>query len=238
MNVWEALKSLRDLPDAKLRDRDEMRRVIAESGLNGEFAGDWPPELHKYLGVGMNIWQYPVQFADYLIFLSHFKIESYLEIGVRDGGTMVLTVEYLSRFNTFKEAIGVDIALNFPTVDEARRFNPVYSAVWCSSQTDKFKKFMECYHFDMVMVDGEHSVVGMNNDFDNAKAGGAKLITCHDICNAGMTDECVKGWGEIKRRHNRDFYFVEFVGQYKAMEGRPNCPNLGIGLAVRSDCYV
>jgi hypothetical protein len=238
MGVWESLKSLRELPDDKLRDRNELQRVIAEAGLNGEFAGDWPPELHKYLGVGLNIWQYPIQFADYLIFLSRFKVNNYLEIGVRDGGTMVMTVEYLSRFHPVKEAIGVDIAMNFPSVDAARAFNPVYSTVWCSSQTDKFKKFMECYHFDMVLVDGDHSVVGMNNDFNNAKASGAKLIACHDIRNFGMTDECVKGWEEIKKRHNRDYYFVEFIGQYSSMEGRPNYPNLGLGLAVRSDCYV
>jgi hypothetical protein len=238
MFSFDALKPLRDLPDAKLRDRDAMRQVIAEVGLNGEFFGDWPIELRQYLGTGIRVWQYPVQFADYLIFLSRFKIESYLEIGARDGGTTVLTVEYLSRFNKFKEAVGVDVELACPVMEDARCFNPVYSSVGLNSQTDIFKKFMQHYHFDLVMVDGEHLINSMCADFDGAVACGAKLITCHDIWNYGMNDECCKGWMEIKQRHNRNFYFLEFVGQYDSMKGRLNYPNLGMGLAVRSDCYV
>ena len=238
VDIIASLRPLDVLPDDKLRDRDELRRVIAECGLNGEFAGDWPQSLYKHLGGGLRVWQYPVQFADYLIFLSRFKVSRYLEIGARDGGTMVLTVAYLSRFHPLVEAIGVDIETESAVCEIYRSLNPVCSFVVANSQTEGFGKFLRNYDFDLVLVDGEHSVKGMVFDFENAAASGAKLISCHDIWNNGLRDQCCKGWMEIKKRYNRDYYFVEFVGQYDEMRGFSNYPNLGMGLAVRSDCYV
>jgi len=65
-----------------------------------------PDELYQFCGRGLHYWQYPNQFSKYLVRLSQFKVESYLEIGVRHGGTFVITVEYLSRFHPLKCAIG------------------------------------------------------------------------------------------------------------------------------------
>jgi precorrin-6B methylase 2 len=54
-------------------------------------------------------WQYPNQFSKYLAELAAHPVDRYLEIGVRHGGTFVITVEYLSRFHPVREAIAVDL---------------------------------------------------------------------------------------------------------------------------------
>ncbi|MER3498603.1 MAG: hypothetical protein C4308_08210 [Chitinophagaceae bacterium] len=51
----------------------------------------------------------PNQFSKYLVKLSQYTIHSYFGIGVRHGGTFIITIEYLNRFNQIKKAIGVDI---------------------------------------------------------------------------------------------------------------------------------
>ena len=233
--LMELLQPLMSLSKDELRDRSVMCRTIAELGLNGEFIADWPSCLNPYLGRGLQIWQYPIQFADYLVFLSRFEVKSYLEIGARYGGTMVLVVAYLSRFSPLTEALGIDILKSCPMVEWYRQYNPICRFEKVSSQSERFSLFLRNHHFDLVMIDGLHSVPAMLNDFDNAVSSGARFIACHNIWNCAMTDECCKGWNRIKRMYNPSHYFIEFVGQYDEMKGRANYPNLGLGLAVRSD---
>ena len=84
--------------------------LLPKLGLNDEMQHEHPRSLRDCLGrgLGWRIWQYPNQFSKYLVSLSKAKVSSYIEIGCRFGGTFVLTVEYLRRFNPdFQDAMAV-----------------------------------------------------------------------------------------------------------------------------------
>jgi len=234
--LQELLEPLRKASMPQLYDRNLLQQLLCGLGLNGEFPGDWPSHLQSFLGKGITLWQYPVQFADYLIMLSQLDLHSYLEIGVRDGGTLITTIEYLRRFGHIREAVGVDIVNDSPNLLSYRKLFPQAFFFQINSQSEEFGRFFRGTPFDLVLVDGQHEIEAMHKDFDNAWASGARAIACHDIWNYGMKDPCYEGWLRIKQRYHDRCIFVEFVGQYEEMAGRPNYPNLGIGLAIkRSD---
>jgi hypothetical protein len=82
-----------------LSDPDEVKSLILELGLTDDSAEEFPVSIKANCGRGLHIMQYPIQFNRYLIDLSKLKINSYLEVGVRHGGTFVTTVEYLNKFH-------------------------------------------------------------------------------------------------------------------------------------------
>src|SRR5438045_1902366 len=76
------------LEDARLLETD----LLPQLGLNNERLNEFPVALYEHTGNGLLYWQYPNQFSKYLVHLSKYKIESYFEIGVRHGGTFIITV--------------------------------------------------------------------------------------------------------------------------------------------------
>src|SRR5437763_12100894 len=69
----------------------------------------YPEHLRPALGRGLKHWQTPNQFSRYLTTLARYPISRYLELGVWHGGTFVITVEYLARFNSLAQATALDI---------------------------------------------------------------------------------------------------------------------------------
>ena len=88
---------IRERTLAELASPARVEALLLELGLNGEGLSELPPELHAHCG-GLRIWQYPTQFGRYLVQLSRLGVRSYLEIGIRHGGSFVATAEYLERF--------------------------------------------------------------------------------------------------------------------------------------------
>src|SRR4051812_34363485 len=111
LEAWKKLKSLHPQPLeldriariharslVELADPRTLEALVCELGLNDEGIEELPAHLHPWCGQGLRIWQYPNQFSRYLAALAGRRIASYLEIGVRHGGTFVATVEVLGRF--------------------------------------------------------------------------------------------------------------------------------------------
>jgi hypothetical protein len=115
LNLAAGIDLLRQTPLPRLREPDFIEKeLLPQLGLNDELLNEQPASLATYLGQGFGwrIWQYPNQFSKYLVFLSSIAppLSSYAEIGCRFGGTFVLTVEYLVRFNPeFGAALAVDL---------------------------------------------------------------------------------------------------------------------------------
>ena len=76
---------IREAPEAALRDEAELRRLLAAVGLNNELQVEIPPELSANAGYGLLLWQYPNQFAPYLLEAARHGVRRYLEVGVRHG---------------------------------------------------------------------------------------------------------------------------------------------------------
>ena len=100
---------LRSAAREELEQPERLEALLAELGLNDEALGEMPPDLHAHCGHGLRLWQYPVQFSKYLVRLSRLGVRSYLELGIRHGGSFVITTEYLERFAPLAFAVGVDI---------------------------------------------------------------------------------------------------------------------------------
>jgi len=85
--------------DIREVELESLELLLPSFGMNGENVSELPKELSKNFNKGIRFWQYPNQFAPYLKQLSEYKINSYLEIGCRWGGTFILTNEFLNKIN-------------------------------------------------------------------------------------------------------------------------------------------
>jgi Methyltransferase domain len=218
------------LSDPTYLENDLLPRL----GLNGEEPETFPRSLHPYLGFGLLHWQYPNQFAKYLVELSRHGIESYLELGVRHGGTFVITVEYLSRFKPVRRALGVDLV----AVPELKRYastRPGVTVRRADSHSDAFRRLVEAEGpFDLALIDGDHSERGCRRDFETVRDN-ARNIAFHDVDSPSTAPGVVKVWQQAKRDHADRFDFLEFTDQYEEVEREHGVRYLGLGLAIARD---
>ncbi len=105
----ERIALVRDRAPRELADAEQLARLLPALGLNDEGLHEFPAALHPHCGQGLRIWQYPIQFAPYLARLATLGVRSYLEIGIRHGGSFVATVEVLGRCHPLEAAWAIDI---------------------------------------------------------------------------------------------------------------------------------
>jgi hypothetical protein len=205
--------------------------LLLKLGLNDEQLEEFPEELYLFCGYGLFYWQYPNQFSKYLVRLSKLKIKSYLEIGVRHGGTFIITVEYLNRFHPIGEAVGIDIGY-CPSLKKYKKDNSKIEFFRADSQSLHFKEFIKNHEvFDLVLIDGNHEKEFCQSDFDTVKDK-ANIIVFHDI----VSDVCpgvVHIWNELKQKYQDEYCFFEYIDQYKSVKERTGQVFLGIGMAVK-----
>ena len=216
------------LSDARLLEVD----LIPKLGLNDEnnvaHSRYFPDELEGSRG-GLRIWQYPNQFSKYLVELPKHRIGSYLEIGVRHGGSFITTVEYLQRFQPVR-AVGVDVLL-CPTLHAYQELNPAVEFWQVHTRSDAFlERLLALGDLDLVFIDGDHSEQGCWNDF-TAVRDRCRMVAFHDIRNID-TPGVSKVWARVKRAYAARYTFHEFTEQYASIE-REGRLYMGIGLAVR-----
>lgn len=235
---WKKLKTLRasriDLSrvgliraedTSSLSDPRRLEELLLKLGLNDEGLEEYPESLYPYCGKGLRIWQYPIQFADYLVDVSRLGLRSYLELGIRHGGTFVATVEYLDRFEPLEFAIGVDI-MPCPSMAEYEQMNPRARFVRVNTQSAQYEDFLSRHApFGLVLIDSFHEEEQCYAEFLSVRER-ARAIAIHDIVNrdfpgVGKVWERIKASGEFECR--------EYVEQYAGVAGT----YMGIGLALR-----
>jgi len=198
--------------------------------LNDEGFEQIPAELHRYCGAGLRCWQYPSQLAGYLVLLSRLGIRSYLEIGVRHGGTFVLTVEYLRRFHPLAQAVAVDLG-DSPSLREYAATSSGVQFLQADSHSAEFRQFIAGHPgFDLALIDGDHTAEGCWQDFELVRDRAA-IVAFHDIVS-----DVVPGVGEVWRRVRAEcgdrYEFHEFTAQYDSLQRRTGQRFLGLGVAV------
>ena len=219
MTMMEEFKCLELVELIRSKDKDYLsdpsnleKELLPELGFNDEFIQEYPNHIRKHCGKGLKSWQYPNQFSKYLVHLSKYKIESYLEIGVRHGGTFIITVEYLNKFHPIKKALAVDIN-ECPVITEYNKSYNDKSQFWrTNSLLFKFGGFCNhCDGIDLTMIDGNHEKDVVISDFENA-AKMSRMIAIHDMAN----DACPhvkKLWNDVKNDSSR-YNYHEFTDQY------------------------
>ncbi len=222
----DAVALLRREPLERLRDVAYLEReFLPLLGLNDELLGEFPSFLYPYCGGGLKSWQYPNQFAPYLRWLSEQRIESYLEIGSRHGGTFIATVEYLHRFHPFKYAACVDL-VESAILREYAQYRAFEYRVE-SSTSETFRRFVSSRSWDLALIDGDHSWHGVNADFELVKSH-ARLIALHDICSS-VCPGVEKMWTQIRSSADES-RALEWCQQYPEVISNMGGRLLGIGV--------
>jgi len=226
------IDKIREAPLSTLQDPLKLEtELLPQLGLNNEVLVEFPPSLYPFCGQGLFHWQYPNQFSKYLVHLSKYKIESYIEVGVRHGGTFIITMEYLSRFNNIKECLGVDIANNVSFDDYKNGYRKEADFWQIDSHHLRFKKFIreKEKRYNLALIDGEHTYWGARKDFELLKDY-TNIIVFHDISNSAVP-EIKDLWVELRTNCSDQFNFYEFTDQYKYIADT-NLYYLGIGVMV------
>ncbi len=211
----------------QLKNQNHLESLIIKLGLNNENSVELPKIVTENSG-GLLIWQYPNQFSKYLLLLQKQKINSYIEIGCRWGGTFVLTTEYLKMFNNINKSVAVDIIAS-PVKDYCINNNHLFIRI--NSQSNEFKRYISKNMFDLIFIDGDHSYQGIKNDYEISKNSG-KIFVFHDI----VSDVCqgvVQFWNELKIYEKNNYDFFEFTEQYQEVWDNTNKKFLGIGVAIK-----
>ena len=234
---WSLLKGLRTRPidlgrvsliRAKtpdyLQHASSLEQLLPELGLNDEGMSEFPSALQPYCGTGLLVWQFPCQFAPYLARLATLGVTSYLELGIRHGGSFVATVEVLNRCSPLDYAVGVDI---IPCVSMAgyHALNPRASFQCVNTQGPEFAALLaKLETVDLVFIDSHHEADQCRREFQTL-ARHANMIAFHDITNRGCP-----GIGEVWREiaASGDWHCESFTRQYN-----DTGPYMGIGLAIK-----
>jgi cephalosporin hydroxylase len=228
------IKNIRDKECRYLSDPKKLELEFLPSlGLNNERLHEFPEELYEFCGTGLFHWQYPNQFSKFLVLISKLQIKSYLEIGVRWGGTFILVAEYLNKFHPLKRAIGIDIN-DCPSITLYKRWNSKVEFMNMDSKSVEFKEFIKkSDFFDLVFIDGDHSEDGCKNDFETVKPK-ANIIVFHDIVS-DVVPGVENVWKYVKKNFAHEYTFIEYTNQYESVRRRTGKRFLGIGIAIKKD---
>lgn len=228
------LELIRTARLSDLRDPGFLEhKLLPELGLNDELVDEspFPTSLHPHMGQGLYHWQYPNQFAPYLTRLSGLGIESYLEIGTRHGGTFVITIEYLSRFNPMKRAVGIDLGRPSETLGAYAAARSHVTLLQGDSRGRKFKKLVRrSQPFGLVLIDGDHSEEGCRADCQLV-AERSRVLVFHDIVSDPVPG-VRKVWTEFKLANPEQYEFAEFTDQYDEVTAQTGSEYIGIGVAI------
>jgi cephalosporin hydroxylase len=230
-----AIALVESVPEDKLRDVTFLERELIPSlGLNNENLWEQPAELSNFFGAGLHIFQYPNQFARYLVWLAEHGKDSqiYVEIGSRWGGTFIVTCEWLRRIGApLQSAIAIDPIGETPMINlygqHLSRQHIDYQFIQDLSTSHAVKSLFQNRHPDFVLIDGDHSMKGALADHMLARES-AKIIVHHDIASDACPDTTAL-WDALKTLEAATFAASEFTDQYPSVDGS----FLGIGALKR-----
>jgi hypothetical protein len=209
------------------------RELLPRLGLCADIPDAFPQELQWAVGSGLKHWQAPNQFSHYLAHLSRYPIGSYLEVGVRHGGTFAITVEYLSRFHPIGNATGIDID-DVPSMHVLARRRPEVRFLRLDTRSDELRREVESHGpYDLVLVDADHSYEACKGDVETVLPH-ANILALHDIVDAACPG-VRQVWRELREEAAGEREFHEFTAQYDEIVRRNGHPALGLGIAVRKD---
>ena len=219
------------VPEDKFKDVAFLEeKLIPALGLNDENLEEQPKELAQFFGSGLHIFQYPNQLARYMAWLAEYATEtrSYVEIGTRWGGTLIVICEWLRRIGTpLSSVTAIDPIGETPLLEaygnhlsqQAIQYRFLSDSSASQAVADWFLNLRP----DFVFIDGDHSMKGALADHMLARKS-AQIIVHHDIASDSCPETTLL-WQALKELEAGTFTSTEFIDQYKSVNGS----FLGIG---------
>lgn len=226
------LELLRAADPARLADAEVLEReLLPAMGLSDDVPFVFPAELQPAVGRGLRHWQYPSQFGPFLAEVARRGVRRYLEVGVRHGGTFLITTELLGRVGEVERAVAVDLD-RVPSLEAYAAQRPHVTVVRTDSRSRRFARLVrDLGPFDLVLVDGNHAYDAVRSDVETVLPH-TRMLALHDI-----VDDASPGvrrmWSELRAERGAQFEMQEFTAQYDEIVTRVGRPVLGLGLAVR-----
>lgn len=209
--VWNGrlIQRLRTAELATLQDVESLTQLLLDLGLHAVRSEAFDVDLLPYCDKGLAIWQQPVEFARYLVWLStRPPIQSYLEIGVADGGSFITTVEYLRRFHPLRVAGGLDPVLSHQVHDYTLRHRDVHFVQGTSACAEAERFSAAVGRWDLILIDGEHTARAVRADWDFARRHG-RYVAFHDIA-PGRFDGLWQLWQHICATYAQTSDFTDY----------------------------
>lgn len=168
---------------------------------------------------GLKLQQIPEEFAELLLFLKDKRIETYLELGIGNGGSFSVMCYFLQR--KLEKAVAVDDFSYRNQIQQSvievnamiQQLDIDADIMFINSTTDAYFNHLvgKVPHetFDTIFIDADHSYQGARKDYDNAlkhiNKGG--LIIFHDI-NSNACPGIKQLWSEVKKDHKQCIEFI------------------------------
>lgn len=192
-NIIAVTNLIRCLDLESLRNPEVVANLVRAFGLvqwgTDAFGDD---NIYKNTSVDQaGIYQTPMQIAEALVYVSGFKINSFLEVGVFQGGNFLFCSEYLRRFNPGIQCLGVDPS-NYLNPEIKTIIDQEIFVSFKSMTSDK----LAGRSFDLVMLDGDHTATGVKKDWENVGKT-AKICMLHDI-QGPICPDVVAFWKALK----------------------------------------
>lgn len=198
----------------------ELESLLPKLGMNNEFLDEMPPELCASYGMGLHFWQYPIQFAPFLISMRERPARTYLEIGSRWGGSFVIVDRLLRSLNKDLRSFAMDLIEMPALLDKYSSDADVTYIRGDSRKRETWDSLPE--QMDVVFIDGDHGYDAVRSDFNMAMQLYPHTIVLHDT----VSDSCPGVrlfWQDIRRVFSDT---LEFHQQYPSVNGS----FLGIGV--------
>jgi len=213
MNV-DALLEAFDVPDDRLRSVSYLERQVRRFGVHKRRMEECLPDEPWEREFEFCMAQDSMQLAKYMIYLSHYPIRRYLELGVWTGGTFTFLSHYLRRMTGLTAAIAIDVAMPCKAFGAVLGETDWMAFYQCNSLAPQFPELLEGIgKVDYAFIDAVHKKGPVLSDFANIKPY-APMIGFHDICHHHCP-EMPEAWREVREMHP-GAKAVEFIDQNSA----------------------
>lgn len=144
-------------------------------------------------------------------FLSDYTLQSWLEVGVFNGGGIYIWKELLSDTATI---VGIDNKIVQTPISSLIRKDQQGSIVYCDlSDTSRAKYEISAIRngFDAIFIDASHKYDAVKRDFETFSDMAEQLIIIHDIYR--YDKDAGRFWNEIKESYD----YVEIPNENKVI---------------------
>ncbi len=173
----------------------KYEELILEKGINLADTDLCPADFTNYHG-GYGIYQMPRELALLTEYLMTLDINTYVEVGIWQGGTFRFLTEMLLTKNPELVAIGIDI--KWPASLTIWLANAVTKRLMCIGRSDIILgRLFDVDVIDVVLIDGGHEYHQVKADY-LACYPKARYIIFADIVNK-KTPDVNRLWRELKQ---------------------------------------